>query len=599
MNLHRLGLPVLGVTLVAALMFTWLRSRDYDTAAYFENVALLGQIKQLDARWELDAMKSRIGLNQNYDPLVNPLRDMNLLPQHLAPLATPPQPAGSAMLHAAVAAYEQSLNDKAALVEAFKSHNAVLRNSLVFLPTAADDITRMAGPLSGAALQASANRVLLTTLIYHQVPGDEARRDAEAALAILSAQTDPLSPELRERAEILAMHAAAILREHLTVNRLLNQIADVPTAARIDAINNLLGVEQQRTVQQLQTYRSFLSLLAAALVGLLLYAAARLVHSHATINRVNAELHHMNEHLEGRVRERTAELVQANARLQTEMAERKQLESLLVQSEKLASIGQLAAGVAHEINNPLAFLASNFGMLEQYLASLFDMLAAYEQAESGMAPAQAALVNQARERIELDYLKEDMPALVADSLGGLERVGKIVRDLKDFAHVDCEQDWKWADLRIGLASTLNIVASELRQVAEIVTEYAAIPEVECMPSQLNQVFMNLMVNAAQAMGSQRGRITIRTGCAHEEVWIEVSDTGSGIPDHVLPHIFDPFYTTKGIGKGTGLGLSLSYGIVQNHQGRIDVATAAGHGTTFRVTLPVSRKPADAHALKAA
>jgi signal transduction histidine kinase len=588
MSARRFALPVLGLLLVVALMYTWLRTKDYDTAGYFENVALLRQIKQLDARWELDAMKSRIGLNQSYDPLVDPLRDMLLLPQHLGNLAASPQPADSARLRAAVAAYEQALKDKAALVEAFKSHNAVLRNSLVFLPTAAEDIGRLRNPPAAGPVKAGANHLLLATLIYNQVPGDEARREVDTALAGLTALASRQPAEVRERAEILAMHAAAILTEHQTVNRLLSQIAEVPTAARIDDINNLLGGEQQRAVQQLQAYRSFLSLLAAALVGLLVYAAARLVRSHATINRFNGELHHMNEHLERRVRERTDELLQANDRLQTEMAERKQLEGLLVQSEKLASIGQLAAGVAHEINNPLAFLASNFSMLERYLAGLFEMLAAYEQAASAMTPAQATLIEQTRQRVELDYLKEDVPVLVTESLGGLERVGKIVQDLKDFSHVDCEQDWKWADLRVGLASTLNIVASDLRQVADIVTDYAAIPEVECMQSQLNQVFMNLMVNAAQAMGPERGRITIRTGSAEDEVWVEVSDTGSGIPDHVLPHIFDPFYTTKGIGKGTGLGLSLSYGIVQNHQGRIDVDTAAGKGTTFRVTLPVSR-----------
>jgi len=585
-RLGRLVLPTVGLLLAAALMFTYLRTQDYDTAAYFENVALLRQIKQLDARWELDAMKSHIGLNQSYDPLVDPLRDMSGLPQHLAAAQ---RPGAGGPLRAATAAYELALNNKATLIEAFKSHNAVLRNSLTFLPSAVDDIERLAGPRANAPVTAAANRVLLATLVYNQAPSDEERREAGDELAKLSALTGGLAPELRERVDILAMHAATILREHAVVSGLLNRIADVPTAARIDDINNLLGVEQQRAVQQLQTYRRFLSLLATALIGLLLYAAARLVRSHAIINRVNGELRHMNEHLEGRVRERTDELVQTNARLQTEMAERKQLESLLVQSEKLASIGQLAAGVAHEINNPLAFLASNFSMLEQYLAGLFQMLAAYEEAEASVASAEAAeRIVATRARVDLAYLMQDLPVLVAESRGGMDRVGKIVQDLKDFSHVDSEQDWQWADLRVGLASTFNIVASDLRHAADIVTDYGAMPDIECLPSQLNQVFMNLMLNAAQAIGPQRGRISIRTGCRGDEVWVEIGDSGCGIPAHVLPRIFDPFFTTKAIGKGTGLGLSLSYGIVQNHHGRIDVETAAGKGSTFRVTLPVRR-----------
>ena len=593
-RIARLVLPISGLLLAGALMFTYLRTQEYDTAGYFENVALLRQVKQLDARWELDAMKSHVGLNQSYDPLVDPLRDMSILPQHLSALTETPHAGDAVRLRAAVAAYEDALKNKSALVEAFKSHNAVLRNSLTFLPTAVDDIEFLAGPHE-SPVKTIANRVLLATLIYNQIPSDEEKLEAQEELDGLSTLAGQLEPQMRQRVDLLAMHAAIILNEHGMVSGLLNQIADVPTAARIDDISNLLSVEQQRAVQQLQTYRHFLSLLAAALIGLLLYAAARLIRSHATINRVNAELHNANEHLERRVRERTDELVQTNACLQTEMSERKQLESLLVQSEKLASIGQLAAGVAHEINNPLAFLASNFSMLEQYLAGLFQMLAAYEEAESSVtSPEAAARIGQTRARVDLAYLKLDMPVLVAESRGGMDRVGKIVRDLKDFSHVEYEQEWQWADLRAGLASTLNIVASDLRHVADVTTDYGAMPEIECLPSQLNQVFMNLMLNAAQAIGPERGRITIRSGGTDDEVWVEISDTGCGIPEHVLPRIFDPFFTTKGIGKGTGLGLSLSYGIVQNHHGRIDVETAAGKGSTFRVTLPVSRS----HALDA-
>jgi len=183
-RLRRLALPALGLLLAAALMYTYLRTQDYDSTGYFENVALLRQIKQLDARWELDAMKSHIGLNQNYDPLVDPLREMGVLPQHLGALAAAPPPGDAGRLRAAVAAYERALADKAALVEAFKSHNAVLRNSLTFLPTAVDDIERLAGPRADAA--AAANRVLLATLTYNQNPSDEELREAGDELAGLA-----------------------------------------------------------------------------------------------------------------------------------------------------------------------------------------------------------------------------------------------------------------------------------------------------------------------------------------------------------------------------------------------------------------------------
>lgn len=261
----------------------------------------------------------------------------------------------------------------------------------------------------------------------------------------------------------------------------------------------------------------------------------------------------------------------------------------LVQSEKLASIGQLAAGVAHEINNPIGFIFSNFGTLEKYLGQLFDMLAAYEEAEPALAgtPAAARLL-RLREEIELDYLKDDIPALMAESKDGIQRVRKIVQDLKDFSRVDARQEWEWVSLHTGIDSTLNIVNNEIKYKADVVKQYGELPDVECLPSELNQVFMNLLVNAAHAISAERGTITIRTGTQNDEAWVEISDDGCGIPAENLKRIFDPFFTTKPVGKGTGLGLSLSYGIVKKHGGRIEVASEPGRGTTFRVSVPVRR-----------
>jgi signal transduction histidine kinase len=296
--------------------------------------------------------------------------------------------------------------------------------------------------------------------------------------------------------------------------------------------------------------------------------------------------------LETAVEERTRNLADANQALLAEIADRKRLESQLVQAEKLASIGQLAAGVAHEINNPIGYIFSNFATLEAYLGDLFEMLAAYQSAEPGMGSQEgAAELAALRERLQLEFLKDDVPQLMRESREGIVRVRRIVQDLKDFSRVDSNQDWEFADLHRGIDSTLNIVASEVRYKADVVKEYGELPKVECVPSHLNQVVMNLIVNAAHAIGAERGQIVIRTGCEGDEsVWLEVADTGCGIPDDIVSRIFDPFFTTKPVGQGTGLGLSLSYGIVQKHQGRIEVRSVKDRGTTFRVTLPV-RQPA--------
>ncbi len=259
----------------------------------------------------------------------------------------------------------------------------------------------------------------------------------------------------------------------------------------------------------------------------------------------------------------------------------------LVQAEKLSSIGQLAAGVAHEINNPIGYIFSNFGTLEKYLAKLFEMLGAYELAEA--SHSDSVIRNQLaalRQQIELDFLKEDIPALMKESREGIVRVRKIVQDLKDFAYVDATKEWQFANLRQCAESTLNMVRNEVKYQADVINELVDVPDVECRASEFNQVIMNLLVNAAQAMDSQRGTITIRNGTEAGQVWFEVQDTGAGIPDECLARIFDPFYTTKPVGKGTGLGLSISYGIVQKHHGNIKVRTSRGQGTTFRVTLPI-------------
>ncbi|WP_439900144.1 ATP-binding protein [Pseudomonas svalbardensis] len=215
------------------------------------------------------------------------------------------------------------------------------------------------------------------------------------------------------------------------------------------------------------------------------------------------------------------------------------------------------------------------------------MLDAYRDAEEAIGSSELVeRLNQLRERVELEFLREDIPLLIKESKDGINRVGQIVKDLKDFSRVDSNQEWQWANLQQGIESTLNIVANELKYKADVLKEYQDLPDIECLPSQINQVIMNLIVNASQAIGPERGTITLRTGLEAETVWIEVADTGAGIAPDCLQKIFDPFFTTKPVGQGTGLGLSLSYGIVKKHRGDITVRSEVGVGTTFRVQLPI-------------
>jgi signal transduction histidine kinase len=253
----------------------------------------------------------------------------------------------------------------------------------------------------------------------------------------------------------------------------------------------------------------------------------------------------------------------------------------------MASIGQLAAGIAHELNNPIGFVHSNLGTLDGYLHDLMAIIDVYDKltAVTDSTFPQLRAVDQIKAERDFDFLKKDIFNLVAESKDGLGRVRKIVQDLKSFSRVG-EQEWQEADLHQGLDSTLNIVWNELKYKCNVVKEYGEIPPVYCLISQLNQVFMNLLVNAGHAIDTQ-GSITIRTRRhGDDSVVIEIVDSGKGIAPEHRNRIFEPFFTTKPVGKGTGLGLSLSYSIIERHHGRIEVDSELGRGSTFRVVLPI-------------
>jgi PAS domain S-box-containing protein len=257
----------------------------------------------------------------------------------------------------------------------------------------------------------------------------------------------------------------------------------------------------------------------------------------------------------------------------------------LLQSEKMASIGQLAAGVAHEINNPIGFVNSNLNSLKRYVEDLLRLVADYQAAEESLpAPARTRL-QEVKQEIDLEYMLEDVPMLLRESADGLGRVKRIVQDLKDFSRVD-NCDLAEADLNAGLDSTLNVVFNEVKYKADVVKAYGQLPPVRCIAAQLNQVFMNFIVNAAHAIET-RGTITLSTGHCGDWVWVEVADTGCGMSQEVQRRIFEPFFTTKPVGKGTGLGLSLSFSIVQKHRGCIRVRSEPGKGSAFRVWVPVN------------
>ncbi|RDK04646.1 ATP-binding protein [Paraburkholderia lacunae] len=291
-----------------------------------------------------------------------------------------------------------------------------------------------------------------------------------------------------------------------------------------------------------------------------------------------------------------AELTVRNRQLTELNEELAHAHQQLLQSEKLAAIGQLAAGVAHEINNPVGFVLSNLNTLEGYIRTLIRYAEDIDRLVGKAAPSLKTDLRALAENADLDYLLGDAPTLVQESREGLARVRTIVIDLRDFSRIDSTHVWEWTDIHRCIESTLNIVHNEVKYRAHLVRDYAELPLVQCIPSQISQVVLNLVVNAAQAYSGNHdqlnpaaGTITIRTGVEPADasrVWFEVADAACGIPPEHIKRIFDPFFTTKPVGQGTGLGLSVTYGIVNAHHGQISVTSTVGMGTTFRVTLPI-------------
>ena len=262
----------------------------------------------------------------------------------------------------------------------------------------------------------------------------------------------------------------------------------------------------------------------------------------------------------------------------------------LIHADKLATVGQLAAGMAHEINNPVCYVQSNLGTFRDYLNKLFGLFELCDQLlrDDSMSANQRLQMFEARKRAtNFALVVADLPALLEESREGVERIRQIVQNLRDFSRTDPTETFRLFDVHRAIDTTLEIVRSLSSRGIRFTTYFEHLPLIECNPTELNQVLMNILVNATQAV-TDDGAIEIHTGGDQQWVWIEVTDNGCGVDAHTVTRIFEPFFTTKEVGRGTGLGLSISYGIIRKHGGDIDVRSQPGEGTTFRITLPVKQ-----------
>jgi two-component system, NtrC family, sensor kinase len=398
---------------------------------------------------------------------------------------------------------------------------------------------------------------------------------------VVGSSLSPLKRALDERAALIAQYAAAPSEE------LFERAWLASTGPRLDMLGRAIDRAYDNASSQAELYRVGLLYYSGFLLAVLAFLVWNLEQRRRLIDRINAELQVANETLEARVAERTQELSEALTKL-------KESEAMLIQSEKMSSLGQMVAGIAHEVNTPLAYVKSSLeavrksipqsGRLAEDTARLIAMLTA-EQVDEAALAAQFAQVRSLLEELRGKAAFDELERLIKDGLFGIGQISEVIGNLKDFSRLDRSRIADF-NLHEGIDSALRIAQQQL-QNRVVRKEYGSIPTVTCSPSQINQVILNLLSNAAHATSEGTGTITVRTaplGPAH--VAVEVADNGSGISADVLPKIFDPFFTTKAVGKGTGLGLSICYKIAQNHGGKLEVQSKKGAGTRFTLVLPV-------------
>lgn len=337
-----------------------------------------------------------------------------------------------------------------------------------------------------------------------------------------------------------------------------------------------------KTLEQL-LWQNYKYQMAAGLHGQVVEESyAQLKNKNALLEKSEEKYRLLAENLEIEVEKKTKQIQQVQAQF--------------IQQEKMVSIGQLAAGVAHEINNPMGFISCNLNTLLEYtedIRLLIEQFQGFCSELKSNIPAeddrtetfkQLEQIDAFIDEKDIDFVIRDIPVMISESREGADRIKKIVIDLKDFAHPG-EQDPEYIDLNRCLDSTLNIVWNEIKYKAKVVKDYGALPRLRCYPQKIGQIFMNLLMNAAQAI-ENKGEINISTKVVGEKIVIATSDTGSGIAEENLSKIFDPFFTTKPAGTGTGLGLNVVYNVVNQHNGRIEVQSKVGRGTTFIIELPI-------------
>jgi len=592
--LRRFLLFILAVLLTALLAFLVYMTQSVDFGRQVRVNALLGDLRELDASWNESVLRSRTEfladpemLRVSRDRLGRAINELGEQARALDDLVLVANVAQLSTL------YDQKLELISQYREAAGISNSALRNVLQSVSASQARLRDLeVGGTSLAGQRIDDVRRLLDRLStksmeFSVVSAGRLTQEIEEAEFKLLAALEVLPAGYREPLQLTVEHLRALRSVQPAREQFFSKVYYHPTGPRTDALGQLFEQGFQAAIEQRELYRVYLVFYSAALLVVLAYFGSQLLRSYRIINGINLQLKRSNDTLEHKVEVRTRELSEAMAHL-------KESEAMLVQSEKMSSLGQMVAGVAHEINTPLAYVKASLEAVQAQLPMIGSLATDTSQllkllqsgdADENAVNAQFARVSAVAADLHEAEAVPTLGRLVDDGLYGIGQISDIVVNLKDFSRLDRNMVSR-VDLHECLESTLKI-ARNVVKTKSVVKRFGTIPLVSCSPSQLNQVFLNLITNAAQATPENGGTIVITTRMVGDrEVAVDVDDNGHGIPADVLPRIFDPFFTTKDVGKGTGLGLSIAFKIVQQHGGRIVVDSKTGQGTRFSVILPL-------------
>lgn len=586
MRIKPLFIAGLAVAAVAGLAALVVAIRGLEAGNEDAVRAEFRSLERLDARFNEEVARARLIVDVQRDVLYELLDEVAARMDELA-ADTGPLTGIDPAMDVARADYVTAMREKVELGREYERRNLRLVNALALIPSVSDELLAQL-PVTEEFEPAIdfVNRFNKEILAYGMLPNPTNLEAVEDMLYRVSQSDIALPDGAGTPFRRLASLGNAVLGDKEVVQASLEKLLAFPTNDRLGDIQTAYADARGTRLAAAQQYRWALLAYAGLLLLGLAWLGWRLRASYRSLDTANDALRDANVELEHRVARRTEHLEQAMADLKSSQAQ-------LVQSEKMASLGQMVAGVSHEINTPLGYVRSNNEIVSTSMQEVAMLLACYRDAlallDNPAADFEATAralqeLEQLKVELEPDTLLEELQQLVADNHHGLAQIGELVANLKDFSRLDRSRT-EFVDLNDGLDAALNICQGQLKHRIEVVRDYGELPEIECAPSQVNQVFLNLITNAGQAMGDA-GRLTLITRHEGDRVLVRIRDTGAGMDEATRAQIFDPFFTTKPLGEGTGLGLAIVYRIVNEHGGRIVAASVPGRGTEFTVMLPL-------------